>query len=578
VAGDNHLIERLGDDVSTATWNRIVVFLDDLRAKSFAMRLALALFILMANLTGQSPSSLPIAVIPKPGKLTAGRGEFALTSSSVVVADAALKEQGRQLAGMLDTPTGFDLEVRIGALPASGFIALRVDNTLMKTLGDEGYRLDATPKSVTIRAATAHGVFYGMQTLRQLLPVAVFRSAKAQGVLWKVPSVAIEDVPRFKWRGAHLDVSRHFMPKEFVKKYIDLLSIHKLNTFHWHLTDDQGWRLEIRKYPKLTEVGAWRSETLIGHDVPDGAPGADQRKFDGKSHGGFYTQDDVREIVAYAATRFVTVVPEIEMPGHSQEVVAAYPELGSADDKVEPRTRWGVSPYLLNPNDRTVAFMQDVLRETIELFPSLWIHIGGDEAVKDQWKANPQIQERIKELGLEDENALQSWFIRQMDNYLTSHGRRLIGWEEILDCGLASNAAVMNWRGLDGALAAARAKHEAVLTPRDWTYFDSYQSRDMENEPLAVGGFTPLDKVYAWEPMPDQLEPEFRKYILGVQGQLWSEYLPDPKQVEYMAFPRLTALSEVAWTPTLHRKLDDFMTRLAVHLQRLKIIDVNFRP
>jgi len=363
-----------------------------------------------------------------------------------------------------------------------------------------------------------------------------------------------------------------------VKKYIDLLAIHKLNRFHWHLTDDQGWRLQIQKYPKLTDVGAWRAETLIGHEVADGARGADQRTYDGRKHGGFYAQDDVREIVAYAAARFVTVVPEIEMPGHSQEVVAAYPELGSTDDKVEPRTRWGVSRYILNPSDRTVAFMQDVLGEVIELFPSPWIHVGGDEAIKDQWKANPAIQARIKELGLRDENDLQSWFIRQMDNYLTSRGRRLIGWDEIMEGGLSQNATVMSWRGLDGAVAAARARHEAILTPSGWTYFDSYQSRPTEKEPLAIGGFTPLDKVYNWEPMPEQLEPEFQKYILGVQGQLWSEYLPDSKQVEYMAFPRLTALSEVAWTGTPRRNLDDFMTRLAVHLQRLKILDVNFRP
>jgi hexosaminidase len=368
------------------------------------------------------------------------------------------------------------------------------------------------------------------------------------------------------------------MPKEFVKKYIDLLAIHKMNRFHWHLTDDQGWRLEIKKYPKLTDVGAWRAESLVGHDVRDGSPEAAQRKYDGVKHGGFYTQDDVREIVAYAAARFVTVVPEIEMPGHSQEVVAAYPELGSTDEKVQPRTRWGISPYLLNPTDRTVAFMQDVLDETMALFPGQWIHVGGDEAVKDQWKANPRIQFRIKELGLKDENELQSWFIRQMDTYLTSHGRRLVGWDEILDGGLAPNATVMSWRGLGGALASARARRDAVLTPDAWTYFDSYQTRDTANEPLAIGGFVPLDKVYTWEPMPDALEPEFQKHILGVQGQLWSEYLQNPKQVEYAAYPRLSALAEVGWTPTAQRTLDDFMARMAIHLQRLKILDVNLRP
>jgi hexosaminidase len=542
------------------------------------MRVTLAVVILAATLTAQTPASSPIAIIPLPTRLTAGRGHFALTASAAIATDPGLKAQGRQLADMLNTPTGFDLRVRSGASPAAGFIALRIDKRLAKALGEEGYRLDATTKGVTIRAATAHGVFHGMQTLRQLLPVDVYRQAKVAGIAWTVPAVAIEDTPRFPWRGAHLDVSRHFMPKEFVKKYIDLLAIQKMNTFHWHLTDDQGWRLEIKKYPKLTDVGAWRAETLVGHEVRDSSPEAARRTFDGRKHGGFYTQDDVREIVAYAAARFVTIVPEIEMPGHSQEVVAAYPELGSTDGTVQPRTRWGVSPYLLNPSDRTVAFMQDVLAETMALFPSPWIHVGGDEAVKDQWTANPRIQARIKELGLKDENELQSWFIRQMDAYLTSHGRRLIGWDEILEGGLAPNAAVMSWRGLDGALAAARSKHDAVLTPSGWTYFDSYQTRDTTHEPLAIGGFVPLEKVYTWEPMPDALEPEFQKYILGVQGQLWSEYLQDARQVEYAAYPRLTALAEVGWTPTARRALDGFLSRMAVHLQRLKILDVNFRP
>jgi hexosaminidase len=543
------------------------------------MRVALASVILAATLAAQAlVAATAISIIPLPNKLTPGRGEFALVASTAIVTDLALKAQGRQLADMLNTPTGFDLAVRTGASPATGFIALRIDKTLAKTLGEEGYRLDATTKGVTIRAAAAHGAFYGMQTLRQLLPVDVYRQAKTAGVRWTVPAVVIEDTPRFSWRGAHLDVARHFMPKEFVKKYIDLLAIQKMNTFHWHLTDDQGWRLEIKKYPKLTDVGAWRSETLIGHDVGDNSRAAADRQFDGKKHGGFYTQDDVREIVAYAAARFVTVVPEIEMPGHSQEVVAAYPELGCTDDMVEPRTWWGVSQYLLNPNDHTVAFMQDVLAETMALFPSPWIHIGGDEAVKNQWMANAEVQAQIKTLGLKSEDELQSWFIRQMDNYLTSHGRRLIGWDEILDGGLAPNATVMSWRGLDGALASARSKHDAVLTPGGWTYFDSYQTRDTKNEPLAIGGFLPLEKVYTWEPMPDALEPEFQKYILGVQGQLWSEYLQDPKQVEYAAYPRLTALAEVGWTPTAQRKLDDFMQRIVIHLQRLKILDVNFRP
>jgi len=544
-----------------------------------ALHIALALATVAATVAAQTlaPSSA-IAVIPLPTTVVTGRGDFVLTASSTIVTDPALETQGRQLADLLNRPTGFDLAVHSGGTPAEGFIALRIDKRLATALGEEGYRLDATIEGVTIRAATPHGVFYGMQTLLQLLPVDVYRQAAVTGLSWRVPAVAVEDTPRFSWRGAHLDVARHFMPKEFVKKYIDLLAIHKMNRFHWHLTDDQGWRLEIKKYPRLTEVGAWRSGTLVGHDVRDNSPDAVQRKFDGVRHGGFYTQDEVREIVAYAAARFVTVVPEIEMPGHSQEVVAAYPELGSTDEKVQPRTRWGISPYLLNPTDRTVAFMQDVLDETMTLFPGPWIHVGGDEAIKDQWKANARIQARITELGLRDENELQSWFIRQMDTYLTKYGRRLVGWDEILEGGLAPNATVMSWRGLDGALASARAKRDAVLTPAAWTYFDSYQTRDTANEPLAIGGFVPLDKVYTWEPMPEGLEPEFQKHILGVQGQLWSEYLQNPKQVEYAAYPRLSALAEVGWTPTAQRAIDDFMSRMVVHLQRLQILDVNFRP
>ncbi|HSC29386.1 MAG TPA: beta-N-acetylhexosaminidase [Vicinamibacterales bacterium] len=513
-----------------------------------------------------------LAVVPLPGKVVSGRGAFTITGSTSIVVDAALGAQGRQLASMLEPATGFDLQVRIGAAPRSAHIALRQQKALERTLGDEGYRLDVTPRSVTIGAAAPAGVFYGLQTLRQLLPPEIYREAPVDGIEWRVPAVAIEDVPSFSWRGAHLDVARHFQPKEFVKKYLDLLALHKMNRFHWHLTDDQGWRLEIRQYPRLTEVAAWRRETLIGPHRETG------QAFDGKRHGGFYTQDDVREIVAYAAARFITVVPEIDMPGHSQALIAAYPELGCTDERIEPRTIWGISPYLLNVEPSTISFVQNVLSEVLELFPGPWIHIGGDEAVKTQWKASPRVQARIVELGLKDEEELQSWFIRQMDSFLTAKGRRLIGWDEILEGGLADNASVMSWRGVEGAVAAARAGHDAVLTPTSHTYFDYYQSRERANEPLNIGGFLPLDKVYTWEPMPDVLEPAYRKHILGVQGQLWTEYLPNPKAVEYNAFPRLTALAEVAWTPAEQRQLDAFLPRLAAHLERLRILDVNFRP
>jgi len=531
---------------------------------------------LLAALTGQTPD--PIAIVPQPARLERRAGTFTLTASTPIVADAAARAQARQLASMLGPATGFDLAVRTGPAPRVPHIALRIDRALAQTLGDEGYRLTATPRAVTIRAAAPSGVFYGMQTLRQLLPADVFREAPTAGARapayrWTIPAVSIEDVPRFAWRGMHLDVSRHFQPKEFVKKYIDLLALHKMNRFHWHLTDDQGWRIEIKRYPKLTDVGAWRKQTLIGPYRTNPGP----EHFDGRRHGGFYTQDDIREIVAYAAARFVTIVPEIEMPGHAQAVIAAYPELGSIAEPVEVRTTWAVSPHILNPTDETVTFMQNVLEEVIDLFPGAWIHIGGDEADKTQWKANPRIQARMKTLDVRDEHELQSWFIRQMDTFLTARKRRLIGWDEILEGGLADNATVMAWRGVEHAVTAARMGRDAVLAPTSHTYFDYYQSQDKANEPLAIGGFLPLERVYGWEPMPSALEPEFRKHILGVQGQVWTEYLPNPKAVEYMAFPRASALSEVAWTPADRRSLDDFLARLPAHLERLRVLDVNFR-
>lgn len=512
------------------------------------------------------------ALVPLPASVVAGDGAFTLLASTPIVADAGLRRQAHQLAAWLAPATGFALDLRDEAPADTPHIALVEDDRLGSTLGTEGYRLEVSPRAVVIRAAAPAGAFYAIQTLRQLLPAAIFRDAAVTGADWRIPAVTIEDRPRFGWRGGLLDVARHFMPKEFVKKYIDLLALHKMNRFHWHLTDDQGWRLEVKRYPRLTDIGAWRSETLVGRLRPLG------RAFDGIRHGGFYTQDDVREIVAYAADRFVTVVPEIEMPGHSQAIIAAYPELGSTDEPVQVGTFWGVAPYLLNAEPSTITVMQNILAEVIDLFPSPWIHVGGDEAVKTQWQANARIQARIAELGVGNEAGLQSWFIRQMDTWLTAKGRRLIGWDEILEGGLAENATVMSWRGLDGAIAAARAGHDTVLAPTEFTYFDYYQSDTRDREPLAIGGLLPLDKVYTWEPVPAALEPAHHHHILGVQGQLWTEYLAGPKAVEYMAFPRMSALAEVAWTPAAARRLDDFRARLAPHLARLAVLDVGFRP
>ena len=511
------------------------------------------------------------AIIPRPSVLTPAAGDFTLTARTVLHTDPAFAAVARRFARDVAAPTGFDLGVVRSSAPAgAGHIRL----VRARALGAEAYTLDVTPTGVVVRASAPAGAFYALETLKQLLPAAIYREAPIGRTAWRAAAVHVEDAPRFAWRGAHLDVARHFEPKEFVKKYIDLLARHKMNRFHWHLTEDQGWRLEIKKYPLLTEVGSCREQTLVGPYVSDPA----KRVFDGKRHCGFYTQDDVREVVAYAAERMITVVPEVEMPGHSQAAIHAYPQLSSRPDSspgVLPV--WGVSDFILNPTDSTVAFMQDVLTEVLALFPGPYIHIGGDEAGKAQWKANPQIQARIKALGLKDEHEMQSWFIRQMDTFLTAKGRRLIGWDEILEGGLAENATVMSWRGMDGGIAAAKANHDVVMAPGSHTYFDHYQSRDTAKEPLAIGGFTPLDSVYAFEPVPPQLTADEAKHILGAQAQVWTEYIPNAKQVEYMAYPRMVALSEVLWSATARRDYTDFTGRLPTHLARLDALDVNYR-
>ena len=527
-----------------------------------------------ALVSGRSVSAQPsssIAVIPQPVKVTERSGRFALTGRTAIWTDAAAAAIGRQFAAYVEPATGFTLRVQSGgSAPASG-IQFRIDRSLAR-LGPEGYVLDVRPARIVARASGPAGLFYAVQTLRQLLPPQIFRDAPAGQTAWTIPAVSIEDQPRFGWRGAHLDTGRHFMPKEFVKKYIDLIALHKLNTFHWHLTEDQGWRLEIKQYPKLTDVGAWRKETIVGRNRRD-APA----QYDGKRHGGFYTQEDAREIVAYAKARFVTVVPEIEMPGHAMAAIASYPELGLGDP-VEVATRWGVFSDILNAEPSTVTFMQNVLTEVMAIFPGRYIHVGGDEADKAKWKTNERIQARIKELGVGDEHGLQSWFIRQMDAFLTRHGRRLVGWDEILEGGLAENAVVMSWRGTKGGIDAARAGHDVVMAPTSNTYLDYAQSKDLSREPIGQSAVLPIETVYAYEPLPDELEPQFTKHVLGAQAQLWTEYMATPKDVEYMAYPRLSALAEVVWTPRERKDYAAFTARLAAHAERLRALDVNFRP
>ncbi|MEV0231692.1 beta-N-acetylhexosaminidase [Nonomuraea sp. NPDC050786] len=492
-------------------------------------------------------------MVPKPVKHEPRPGAFVLDRETSLVADPALGEVAAWLRGELAPVTGGQL------LPGgSGTITLALGD-----LPPEAYRL-TVGATVEIVAGGPAGAFHGAQTFRQLLPPAALRKA-ARGP-FEVPGAYVEDAPRFGWRGCLLDVARHFMPKRDVLRFIDLIALHKLNVLHLHLTDDQGWRIEIRRHPRLTEAGAWRKESQTGWN------GA----MDGRPHGGYYTQDDIREIVAYAAARHVTVVPEIDLPGHTQAAIAAYPELGNLDTPLEVRTTWGVGQNVLNVEDSTIKFFQDVLDEVLELFPSPYIVLGGDECRKDQWQASPAAQRRIAELGLRDEEELQSWFIHQFDAYLTARGRRLVGWDEILEGGLAPGAVVASWRGELGAVAAARSGHDVINCSNTSLYLD-YRQGPGEAEPVPFGPVLKLEDVYAFEPVPAELRGEpAAAHVLGAQCGLWTELIDSSRHADYMAFPRLAAFAETVWSSP-ERDLDDFLARLAAHLPRLDALGVEYR-
>lgn len=513
-------------------------------------------------------------IIPKPVHMDTARGRFTLDGETRILymaGNAEAEQTAHYAAAVLRPATGLPLPVEPAEDSAvSNVIALEI---VAEAPGGnpEGYRLESSRARVRIHAATGAGLFYGVQTLRQLLPPEILQPTLVE-MKWTAPAVTIEDYPRFAWRGMLLDVARYFMPKEFVKKFIDAIALHKMNRLHLHLTDDQGWRIEIKKYPKLTEVGAWRAETLVGRLSSNGP-----QAFDGKPHGGFYTQDDIRELVAYAQERHITLMPEIEMPGHAQAAIAAYPELGNVKEPLPVRTFWGVNENIFNVEDSTLLFLQDVLAEVIELFPSQYIHIGGDEAVKNQWEASEAVQARMKALGIQDEHGMQSYFIARMNDFLMAHDRKLIGWDEIMEGGLGTSATVMAWRDVKRGIEAAREGHDVVMAPTKYTYFDYYQG-ERDKEPLAIGGNLPLASAYAFDPLPEQLPPEQHRHILGAQGQLWSEYISTPDHMEYMAFPRTCALAEIVWTPQADREYDDFVRRLKAHVQRLDEAGLNYRP
>ncbi|GAA2551468.1 beta-N-acetylhexosaminidase [Winogradskya consettensis] len=451
----------------------------------------------------------------------------------------------------------------LAAGSAQAIIALELD----ASLGAEAYRLRVTSEAATISAGDAAGAFYGCQALLQLLPTAIHRRALVAGQRWALPAVEIHDEPRFAWSGAMLDVARHFMPKHDVLRFIDLMALHRLNTLHWHLTDDQGWRVEIRRYPRLTEVGAWRHESQVGaaHDAPT----------DGRPHGGFYTQDDIREIVAYAAQRHITIVPEIESPGHVQAALAAYPQLGVSGRQLEVFTRWGVNPNVLNAEETTVDFFTGVLDEVLQLFPSRYIGVGGDECPKDQWRADPRTQQRLAELEISTEEGLQAWFIRRLDDHLTAAGRRLFGWDEILEGDVAPGATIASWRGMTGAVSAARRGHDVVACPDDLVYLD-YRQSESPDEPIPVSIPLTVENVYAFDPVPPELTPAEARHILGGQANIWTEHADSPRTVDYLAFPRLCAVAEALWSPA-DRDYTDFARRLQHHLGRLDALGVEYR-
>ncbi len=433
----------------------------------------------------------------------------------------------------------------------------------------EAYNLKIEPFGILITTGSELGVFYALQTLRQIMRLDAIPDANGLHRHWSVPLVDISDEPRFPYRGMHLDVGRHIMPVEFVKKYIDLLAYYKMNYFHWHLTEDQGWRIEIKKYPKLQEIAAWRDETLIGHysDQPV--------QYDGERYGGFYTQEEIKDVVKYAEDRAVTIIPEIEMPGHSLAALAAYPELACTPGPFKVATTWGVFKDVFCPNEMTFTFLQDVLDEVLSLFPSKYIHIGGDECPKTRWEQSAFCQDLMKKEGLKDEHELQSYFIQRIEKYLNAKGKTIIGWDEILEGGLAPNAVVMSWRGIQGGIVAAKAGHDVIMTPGTHCYFDHYQA-DPSMEPIAIGGLTPLEKVYAFDPVPAELSATEARHILGAQGNVWTEYMTTPEKVEYMAYPRAIALAEVLWTPAARRSWPDFTHRLSQHTDRLDGMQVNY--
>jgi hexosaminidase len=521
---------------------------------------------LITNASAQNQSAVTnslFSIIPKPLSVTKGPGQFLVNSNTRILVDennTDLKAIGQMLSDHIRQLSGKQVNVSTGSTKTNSIVL--TTKGAIDSLGDEGYSLNVSQQNIIIKAKAASGVFYGCQTLYQLLPAEVAVNSQLS-----FPGVQIKDKPRLEWRGLMLDVGRYFYSVNFLKKYIDLMAMHKLNTFHWHLTEDHGWRIEIKKYPRLTEIGAQRQGTQFSR-----FPG----HINNTPHWGYYTQDQIREVVAYAKSKFVTVVPEIEMPGHTLAALAAYPELSCSGGPFTVPVPWAIQKDIYCAgNDQTFEFLQDVLSEVADLFPGSVIHIGGDEAPKDRWKTCAKCQARIKKEGLKDEHELQSYFIRRIENFLLTKNKKIIGWDEILEGGLAPKAMVMSWRGTKGGIEAAKQKHDVVMTPAAYLYLDYYQG-DPYLEPPAIGGLLPLRKVYSYEPVPEELTAEEGKYVKGVQGNVWCEFIHSPAKVEYMTFPRAAALAEISWTAPALKNWDDFILRMETLYKRYDLAGINY--
>jgi len=508
-------------------------------------------------------SNLDSKIIPAPDKQIFLDGFFKLNDNTTINYPNEFKPSVNFLSSFLNQGKTQYLSIK-KKNASKNFVQFLLDKKLNN---DEAYKIEIKKNGITITSGDNKGAFYAIQTLRQLIP-ASFEDKTYPNTEISIKCQIIEDSPRFKYRGMHLDVGRHLFPVEFIKKYIDALAMLKFNTFHWHLTEDQGWRIEIKKYPKLNTVAAYRDSTLAGHytDRP--------RKYDKTRYGGYYTQEQIKDVVNYALEREITIIPEIEMPGHSKAAIAAYPYLSCKEKPVNVATLWGVFEDIYCSKEETFKFLEDVIDEVVDLFPGKYIHIGGDEAPKTNWEKCKNCQSVIKRENLKDEHELQNYFISRMEKYINSKGKKIIGWDEILEGGLAPNATVMSWRGISGGIKAANMKHDVIMTPNATCYLDHYQSKD-KNEPLAIGGYTPLEEIYNYEPIPEELDSESSKYIIGAQGNVWTEYMSTSEYVEYMVFPRIFALSEVVWSKN-KSNFEEFTSRVTSFFDRLDKLNINY--